>query len=80
MSEFTGCLGSRLQILADTGLTALSTGGGPARAGRLGARSFVLPLDNCLVDGVAIGGHRRHPDIGADHYPLSVDLVVPRAA
>ena len=38
-----------------------------------------LPIDNCLVAGVGVGGHRHGPDVGSDHYPLIVDLAVPRS-
>jgi endonuclease/exonuclease/phosphatase (EEP) superfamily protein YafD len=39
-----------------------------------------LPIDNCLVSGVGVREHRPGPDIGSDHYPLTVDLAVPLAA
>lgn len=36
-----------------------------------------LPLDNCLLDGVAVRDFRRARDVGSDHFPLVVDLAVP---
>ena len=40
-----------------------------------------IPLDHCLVSPVLqVKGFRRGRDVGSDHYPVVVDLVLPGAA
>jgi endonuclease/exonuclease/phosphatase (EEP) superfamily protein YafD len=66
--------------LAETGLGDLYDGWWPGYSWPTWNPLLRLPIDNCLVGGLGIAGHRRGPDISSDHYPLIVDLVVPEAA
>jgi endonuclease/exonuclease/phosphatase (EEP) superfamily protein YafD len=66
--------------LAETGLGDLYDRWWPGYSWPTWNPLLRLPIDNCLVGGLGIAGHRRGPDIGSDHYPLIVDLVVPEAA
>jgi endonuclease/exonuclease/phosphatase (EEP) superfamily protein YafD len=66
--------------LADTGLIDLYDGSLPGYSWPTWNPLLRLPIDNCLVGGVGVRDHRTGPDIGSDHYPLIVDLAVPRAA
>lgn len=64
--------------LADSGLVDLYDGSLPGYSWPTWNPLLRLPIDNCLVGGVGVAGHEHGPDVGSDHYPLIVDLVVPR--
>jgi endonuclease/exonuclease/phosphatase (EEP) superfamily protein YafD len=65
-------------LLGQSGLRDARRGFGikptwPAALGPLG-----LPIDHCLVsDGIGVTGFTIGPDIGSDHRPIIVDLVIP---
>jgi endonuclease/exonuclease/phosphatase (EEP) superfamily protein YafD len=66
--------------LVESGLADLYGGSWPGYSWPTWNPLLRLPIDNCLVTGVGVAGHRHGPDIGSDHYPLIVDLAVPRPA
>jgi endonuclease/exonuclease/phosphatase (EEP) superfamily protein YafD len=66
--------------LADHGLVDLYDGSWPGYSWPTWSPFLRLPIDNCLVAGVIVADHRHGPDIGSDHYPLIVDLSVPRSS
>jgi endonuclease/exonuclease/phosphatase (EEP) superfamily protein YafD len=71
---------SSFRRLASTGLSDLYDGSWPGYSWPTWNALLRLPIDNCLVGGVSVLDHGHGPDIGSDHFPLVVDLGVPRAA
>ncbi len=71
---------SAFKRLASAGLTDLYSGSWPGYSWPTWNPLLRLPIDNCLVRGVAVRDHGHGPDIGSDHYPLIVDLTVPAAS
>lgn len=66
--------------LADSGLADLYGGTWPGYSWPTWNPLLRLPIDNCLVAGLGVTDHRHGPHIGSDHFPLVVDLTVPRTA
>lgn len=71
---------SAFDRLAESGLADLYGGSWPGYSWPTSNPLLRLPIDNCLVAGVGVADHRHGPDIGSDHFPLIVDLVVPRVS
>ena len=70
---------SAFRRLADRGLTDLYDGSLAGYSWPTWSPLLRLPIDNCLVGGLAVREHRRGPNVGSDHFPLIVDLLVPRS-
>jgi endonuclease/exonuclease/phosphatase (EEP) superfamily protein YafD len=70
---------SAFRRFADAGLIDLYADSWPGHSWPTWSALLRVPIDNCLVDGVSVVDHRHGPDIGSDHYPLIVDLAVPRS-
>ncbi len=65
------------RLLEDGGLRDTSEGRGFQWSWPAGFWPLAIPIDHCLTSkGVRIAGRRVGPDIGSDHYPLTVDLAV----
>ena len=61
-----------------SGLRNVRRGFGILPTWRVGLGPLQIPLDHCLASReFYVSNVRRGPDIGSDHYPLIVDLLIP---
>jgi len=81
MGDFNATPWSRpfRRVLARSGLCDSRAGFGIAASFPAGSAILRIPIDHVLAS-CAIGVHDRHiaRDVGSDHLPVIIDLVVPR--
>jgi endonuclease/exonuclease/phosphatase (EEP) superfamily protein YafD len=64
-------------LLRDSGLKDSSRGHGLFGSWPAGLPGLRIPLDHCLVSpAVHVAGKRLGPDVGSDHLPVLIDLLV----
>jgi endonuclease/exonuclease/phosphatase (EEP) superfamily protein YafD len=64
------------RLTEPAGLADTRQGHGPQSTWPGFSKLFYVPLDHVLVRDLGVTGRRVLPDIGSDHRPVVVDLVV----